>query len=323
MTIKNILIVSLFVLINNSVFGQKEIAKLNVVVSVDDNLKETFKEAGRLVIYFTTENEIEPRNSSTSNGKGFVFSKDIDKWYQRETKYFIGTEDWTKSASWTFASAPHGIYNIQMVWVQNEGSKSIANSPGNLYSKSIKINTKETKDVKLVLSKIIQEKAKVATEITLVENELVKLFTFKSEVLSEWNNTPTTVKASILLPSGYLINPDKNYPVRYNIAEHEDSYTRVNELVNDVDFMSWWRSERAPQVITIFLDKIVPSPHSYKLDANNISPYGKMLVEEFIPKIEHQFRATDTAESRYIDGGSSSGWISLAIKQIYPETFGG
>ena len=316
MNIKNFFILALLVLTANSVIGQQDPAKLTFNISVTEELKTSFKSNGRLLIYMTTLEGVEPRTSSAFNGNGFVFGKNIQNWNKDEIQNLNGAEDWTTSGDWNFNAIPPGAYYMQMVWSQNGNSESQINSPGNLYSESVKVNPKLNQELTVSLSKIIPERK-------LVEHELVKSFSLKSDVLSKWWNQPMQVKASVLLPSGYSKNPDKKYPVRYNVAGYGGRYTRVNSLVGNQEFMSWWTSKEAPQIITVFLDGEGPFGDSYHLDSENSGPYGEMLISELIPKIEKQFRATGSSETRFVDGCSTGGYVSLALQLFYPETFNG
>jgi enterochelin esterase-like enzyme len=316
MNIKNFFILTLLVLTTNSVIGQQESAKLTFNISVKKELKASFKSNGRLLIYISGVDGVEPRNSSAFNGNGFVFGKNIKKWNKNETKSLNGNEDWTKTSNWNFNSIPHGNYNIQLVWSQNGNSESQINSPGNLYTESIKINTKIKQEITISLSKIIPERK-------LVQHDLVAFFSIKSNVLSNWWNRPMNVKVSVLLPSGYSKNPNKKYPIRYNVAGYGGRYTRVNRLVDNKEFISWWKSDEAPQVITVFLDGEGPFGDSYQLDSDNSGPYGEMLINELIPKIEKQYRAIGSPKTRFVDGCSTGGWVSLALQLFYPEKFNG
>jgi S-formylglutathione hydrolase FrmB len=313
---KNLLILTLFVLATNIMIGQQESVKLAFHISVHKKLKASFKSAGRLLIYIAETDKIEPRKSSIYNGNGVVFGTNINNWDKNETKHLNGSQDWTTTANWNFNSVPHGDYYVQLVWSQNGASESKVNSPGNLYSESFKINTKVKQEIRLSLSKIIPERK-------LITHDLVKLFSFQSDTLSKWWNQPMNIKASVLLPSGYAKNPSKNYPIRYNVAGYGGRYTRVNRLLNNKEFMSWWTSEEAPQIITIFLDGEGPFGDSYQLDSENSGPHGEMLINELIPNIEKQFRAIGSSETRFVDGCSTGGWVSLALQLFYPETFNG
>jgi len=160
-------------------------------------------------------------------------------------------------------------------------------------------------------------------ERELADNKLVKFYSFQSDILSKWWDKPMGFKMSVLLPSGYYEHPDKKYPVRYNVSGYGGRYTRVNRLANDEEFMKWWTSDEAPQIVTVFLDGEGPFGDCYHLDSENSGPYGEAFTTELIPKVEKEFRITGNMETRFVDGCSTGGWVSLALQLYYPEVFNG
>lgn len=156
----------------------------------------------------------------------------------------------------------------------------------------------------------------------LVKHELLQEFSYESAALSTFNGKPTTIKAAVLLPSGYAGNKKTQYPVRYNIAGYGGSYLRVNRLLQNQKFNSWWTSTEAPQVITVFLNGEGPYGDPYQLNSENSGPYGDALIKEIIPAIDAKYR-TLGVKARYTDGCSTGGWVSLALQLIYPDDFNG
>ena len=309
---------TLFALILSSyalLYGQDASMKISMTLSVDDEIKSSFKSEGRLLIYFSEEDKGEPRYVSIYSGQGAIFGKNIQNWQKDEAQEISG-DNWLKTSEWDLNSVPSKVYYVQAVWKQNLGLESQPNSPGNLYSESVKIEPNQTRGIEISLASIIPERK-------LVEHEQVELFSIESEVLGKWWNKPMNVKASVLLPSGYAANPDKKYPVRYNVAGYGGRYTRVNRLVKNDDFMSWWSSKDAPQIITVFLDGEGPYGDSYQLDSENSGPYGETLINELIPKIEATYRIIGSPQMRFVDGCSTGGWVSLALQLYYPESFNG
>jgi len=124
------------------------------------------------------------------------------------------------------------------------------------------------------------------------------------------------------LPSGYFENPGKEYPIRYNVGGGFGSLKYVNRYVNDTAFFNWWRSDKAPQIITVYLDGEIKG-NIYHVDSDNKGPFGHSLINEFIPYIENLYRGTDSPRTRFTDGCSTGGWGSLALQLFYPETFNG
>ncbi|MBN1821836.1 MAG: hypothetical protein JW833_14035, partial [Prolixibacteraceae bacterium] len=128
----------------------------------------------------------------------------------------------------------------------------------------------------------------------------------------------------VLLPSGYYKNPDAKYPVRYNIAGYGGRYTRAARYAREgSSFYNWWLSDEAPQIINVFLDGEGPFGDCYQLDSENSGPFGTALTEELIPFVEKKFRGIGTPESRFVDGCSTGGWVSLALQIFYPDFFNG
>ena len=154
-------------------------------------------------------------------------------------------------------------------------------------------------------------------ERELIQNDLVKEVDFKSELLSTWWDKTMMIKASVLLPHNY--DESKAYPIGYNVAGYGGRYTRVNRLVSNEEFMEWWDLEESPQVINVFLDGEGPFGDSYQVDSENSGPYGTSLVNELIPFIEQMYRGTASPTTRFVDGCSTGGWVSLGLQLYYPD----
>ena len=143
----------------------------------------------------------------------------------------------------------------------------------------------------------------------------------QSDTLSKWWGKPVNLKASILLPHDY--DSTKAYPIRYNVAGYGGRYTRINRITENENAMKWLDSKQAPQIITVFLDGEGPFGDSYQMDSDNSGPYGYALINELIPFIESQYRGTQSSTTRFVDGCSTGGWVSLGLQLYYPDFFNG
>lgn len=219
------------------------------------------------------------------------------------------------TAAWTFDRVPEDDYYIQIVW-DHDKEESRIDAPGNVFSRVEKIEVNQDLQVDLTLSEIIGKRK-------ILEHTHVKEVSLKSELLSKFWNREMELKASILLPSTYFVEPNKKYPVRYNIAGYGGRYTRINSVMGNKTFSDWWLSGEAPQIINVFLDGEGPFGDSYQLDSENSGPYGTALIEELIPHIESTYRSTGEAKYRFVDGCSTGGWVSLALQLYYPDEFNG
>lgn len=302
---------ALLLLVSFQLEAQKQTVEVSLQLSIADDVKPMHQQNGRLFLYFSTTDEFEPRYASIYTG-GIIFAKQINNWDASQQLTLDGQEEWISTAEWDLKSLPFGAYFVQVVWRQNEAYD--ANSAGNLYSSVQRVETHENLKIQLKLSEIIPEPK-------LVEHDLVELFTFQSKVLSDWWNKPMHIKASVLLPHNHRKEPNQNNTFRYTIGGYGDRYTRINDLVADTLFMDWWTSSKAPQIITVFLDGEGPFGDSYQLDSENSGPYGQALIAELIPAIEQRYNTTGKPATRFVDGCSTGGWVSLALQLFYPSQF--
>jgi len=62
---------------------------------------------------------------------------------------------------------------------------------------------------------------------------------------------------------------------------------------------------------------------SYAVNSANVGPYGDAIENELIPAIEKQFRGIGQGWARFVYGGSTGGWESLAAQVFYPDHYNG
>jgi len=244
-----------------------------------------------------------------------MFARNIQEFNVHEEISISASSDFIATSDWSLGEVPEGTYYLQLLWDQDREESRI-DAPGNIYSKVKKIEVKESMEIDMILTEIIEPR-------TVIDHTHVKEVTFKSELLSKWWKKDMMLKASVLLPGSYFDEPNKTFPVRYNVAGYGGRYTRVNRLVNNKTFSDWWFSEDAPQIINVFLDGEGPFGDSYQMDSENSGPYGKALIEELIPHIESTYRGTGSSKYRFVDGCSTGGWVSLALQLYYPDDFNG
>ncbi|MEE9463103.1 MAG: alpha/beta hydrolase-fold protein [Bacteroidales bacterium] len=287
-------------------------------VSVADSLQEKFQSDGRLYIFISENPYGEPRFQlwPVSPMKNYIFARNYGNWKAGGILKIDAGSGLIRTGHFDLGEVPEGEYKIQVLWDQNaEGSR--INSAGNLHSKVQSVNINKDQEIGIRLEQEIPP-------LKLADHKFVKLVDMKSDTLSSWWDKPVKLKASVLLPSGYFDNPELYYPVRYNVAGYGGRYNRVNQLVREQSkFSQWWFSGEAPQVINVFLDGDGPFGDSYQVDSENNGPYGYALIHELIPYIEDTYRGLATAESRFVDGCSTGGWVSLALQIFYPDCFNG
>ncbi len=289
---------------------------LQVQVALSDAQQAVFQADGRLFLFLTTSPNKTPMDGTWPGPDNFVFAQNVTDWDGQQPMRLPANSDWTRTGDWTLSNVPAGTYYAQVLWKQNS-DESRLQVPGNLYSPKQEIQLTKSQTISFSLSEAFAPRS-------LIEHPLVREFTLQSDTLSRWWGKPMSVKAAVLLPSGFAAHPEASYPVRYNVAGYGGRYTRVNRMMQDGnEFAEWWTTEEAPQIITVFLDGEGPFGDSYQLDSENSGPYGYALIHELIPAIEREYRAVGTPAARFVDGCSTGGWVSLALQVYYPEVFNG
>jgi hypothetical protein len=287
-------------------------SSLQISTTVSKEVLKDFRSNGRIFLFIGTSNNREPRMNTWPNKNNLIFATNLENWEAGKSFNFDGSAQLIKSVDVSLNNIPNGKYSIQILWDQDTNESRI-NAPGNLYSESIAIDLNENKTIDLPLTKIIQR-------IKPVEHKLLKEVNIKSEILSKWWGKEMRLKAAVILPRNFFEQPDQKYAIRYNIAGYGGRYTRSSRFLRNMD---WWTSDQAPEIVNVYLDGEGPFGDCYQLDSENSGPYGTALINELIPYIEKEFRGLGTPESRFVEGCSTGGWVSLALQVFYPDFFGG
>ena len=295
--------------------AQDKTFDLTVNVNVSSALKKDFVKKGRMYLFITQDLRGEPYKSTAPEPwlVSSIFAKNIASFDPNKALQLKHDEEWIGTASWNLKAVPEGKYNIQVLW-DHDVSESRIEAPGNIYSEKQTITIDKSTTVEVGLSTVIPQRE-------VISHELSRTVNFKSALLSKFWNKPMYLKASILLPRNY--DSTKVYPIRYNVAGYGGRYDRINYQLEDEEFMKWWTSDDAPEIICVYLDGEGPFGDSYQMDSDNSGPYGESLVSELIPYIEGKYRGTNSAKERFVDGCSTGGWVSLGLQIYYPDVFDG
>ncbi|MFC1562226.1 alpha/beta hydrolase-fold protein [candidate division KSB1 bacterium] len=210
-------------------------------------------------------------------------------------------------------------HTVKLHMDQGEGQRW-QRSPGNLFSepKEVHFNPNSGERISIVLDQIIPPIA------PREDTEWVKNIRIQSRLLTDFWGQPMHIGAHILLPKGFEEHPNARYPVHY-IQGH---FPRGNPGGFNEDgsnqFSQAWMSDNFPRFITVTIDHANPYyDDSYGVNSENLGPYGDAIVTELIPEIERLFRGIGKPYSRTLSGGSTGGWIALAMQVFYPDFFGG
>ncbi len=138
----------------------------------------------------------------------------------------------------------------------------------------------------------------------------------------------------VYLPEEYLADPARRFPVFYL----HDGQNLIDGRTSFVAFRTWQADTttdaltRAGQIEPVILVAIANTgvrrmaeytPTRDLLRGGGAGPrYGRLLVEELKPLIDHHFRTLPTAPDTALGGSSLGGLISLALALDYPNVFG-
>jgi enterochelin esterase-like enzyme len=88
-------------------------------------------------------------------------------------------------------------------------------------------------------------------------------------------------------------------------------------------FRKDWLADDTPRMVLLELDGAGPYGDPYQVNSANNGPYGDAVTQELIPTVEKQFHCMAKPYARFLSGGSTGGWVSLALQVFYPGFFNG
>lgn len=295
---------------------------------------------GRALVILSRTNRREPRFQVYTGGVPF-FGKDIVRLEPGQAVMIDGDTFGYPLAN--LAEIPPGEYFVQgfinlytefkrsdgfTIWMHNdqwEGQRW-NRSPGNLFSDVQKVYIDPQADTAVELSC-----GNTIPPVTVPpDSDYVKRIKFQSKILSDFWGEPMYLGAVILLPQGYENDPHKLYPVNYiqgHFSLRAPYGFREPEDVQEGrpnNFYDFWTSKACPPMIAVTFQH--PCPYyddSYAVNSPNVGPYGDAIMQELIPYIEENFQIIRKPYARVLSGGSTGGWISLALQIFYPDFFGG
>ena len=212
-----------------------------------------------------------------------------------------------------------GAYAVQAILHINP-DLNVPNAPGDLYSsvKKVKLDPAIGGTVALELSRAIPE------ETLHPDTELVKYVKIRSPLLSEFHRRPIFLRAGVILPRDFASEPDRRYPLRVHIGGYGARFTGAGaRMTAGSAFHDFWMADDTPRMILVGLDGAGPLGDPYQVNSANHGPYGDAVTRELIPHIERTFRGIGRGSARVLDGGSTGGWVSLALQVFYPDFWSG
>jgi hypothetical protein len=212
-----------------------------------------------------------------------------------------------------------GTYTVQAL-LHASADLNVRGAPGNLFSaaRKVRLDPAAGGTVALELSHVIPPEALPP------DTELVRYVKIRSQLLSEFHGRPIFLRAGVILPRDFDRKPDQLYPLRVHIGGYGARFTEVGaRMAAGTSFREAWMADGTPRMILVSLDGAGPLGDPYQVNSANNGPYGDAITRELIPKIEQAFRGIGRGWARVLDGGSTGGWVALALQVFYPEYWSG
>ena len=211
-------------------------------------------------------------------------------------------------------------------------------APGNLYSKPMKVHVGPGgPPIAISLDQVIPPIVPEA------RYKICAAYPDSERVADEVLGTPMYLSAIVLVPEGFDEHPQARFPLmifhdhfvtgfddfrttppdpnlkpNYSERFHLAGYNRIQQDEAYKEYQKWI-SPGFPRVLVMKIQHANPYyDDSYAVNSANLGPYGDAIETELIPAVEKKFRAIGQGWARFMYGGSTGGWESLAVQIFYP-----
>jgi hypothetical protein len=315
---------------------------------------------GRLLLLVSTDESQEPRFLIENGPKTQqAFGIDVDGWAAGEAAAFGPDAIGYPLAS--LRDLPAGTYTVQAVlhkyetFHRSDGhtvklpmdrgeGQQWNKAPGNLYSHPRKVTIDGTsKDaIEITLDQVIPPIPDPPTTKYIRHERIL------SERLTKFWGRPMYLGANILVPEGFDSHPQAHYPLVINHGHFSTDFDGFREQPPDPNLkpdysdrfrvagynrtqQEWayqlykdWTGPTFPRMLIVEIQHANPFyDDSYAVNSENLGPYGDAITYELIPYIEKKYRGLGAGWARFMYGGSTGGWESMAAQILYPDEYNG
>lgn len=290
---------------------------LRFEVTLDPSLPA--QPSGRLLVVMASSDRVEPRRLIGRTGRTATPTVGVDVPALAPGDRVILDATAAAFPIEGLADLPAGEYHVQAVLNTNRDIRS-PGAPGSLYSEPLQVALEpaQNEPVRLTLSRRIPD------EQLPPDEEYLRFIKIRSDLLTQFHGRPIYIRAGVILPPGFEQEPERRYPLRVHIGGYGSRYTRVGSMMRPGSpFRDAWLAADAPRMVLLHLDGAGPNGDPYQVNSANNGPYGDAVTQELIPYVEREFRGIGEPHARVLDGGSTGGWVSLALQIFYPDFFNG
>src|SRR3984957_11387858 len=119
------------------------------------------------------------------------------------------------------------------------------------------------------------------------------------------------------------VPPDADLKPDYSERFRISGYNKIQQE-EEYKFYQQWIAPKFPRFLVAQINHANPYyDDSYAVNSAYLGPYGDAIETELIPAIEKTFRAIGQGWARFVYGGSTGGWESLAVQIFYPDHYNG
>ena len=218
-----------------------------------------------------------------------------------------------------------------------------SHKPGNLFSKPRVVRVgRAAPPVAISLDEVIPP---VHAE---PDTKSIRHIRIQSALLTKFWGRPVFLAAIVLVPEGFDSHPQAHYPLivfhdhfvtglndfretppdpdlkpDYSERFHMAGYNRIQQQEAYKNYQAWI-APGTPRMLIVKLQHANPYyDDSYAVNSANLGPYGDAIESELIPAIERRFRGIGQGWARFVYGGSTGGWESLAVQMFYSDHYNG
>lgn len=281
-----------------------------IKVHLDTSVKHAL--TGRLYVFTSTDTTKGVQDPDPFNPTP-TFLLDVQSWLGGETKVLDSS---AAAYPLKLTQLKPGYYKFAAVFDIDNEERNNTTTAGNWYSKDVIVQIKEgtAADIQLYLKRTIPQRA-------FKETEHIKLLQLKSELVSAFRKRASYIKAAVILPKNYHQNSTTYYPVVFVIPGWGGTHYDVFNPAISKRYGFTLGKEK----IFVYLNPESNNPfglHAF-IDSRVNGPWGKSLVEEFIPYLTKNYRINSNSNVHFVAGQSSGGYAALWLQLNYPSAFGG
>ncbi|MCE2943058.1 MAG: hypothetical protein ACK5Z1_02140 [Gemmatimonadota bacterium] len=324
--------------------------------------RATAPQDGRLLLLLSADSSAEPRFQIAYGPRTqLVFGSDVEGWAPGASRVVPASSFGFPIRN--LRDVPRGTYRVQAFLNRYETfrladgrvlklapdrgeGQQWATKPGNLYSAPRTITWDPAAPTPIALT--LDQEVPPVGDFAKKETQYVKYVRIRSEKLSTFWGRDMFLAAWVLLPEGFDSHPQARYPLVINHGHFPSSLSGWRETPPDAglapdfserfqlagynriqqelayDFFQSWTGKGFPRMLLMEIQH--PTPYyddSYAVNSANNGPYGDAIEQELIPEVERRFRGLGAGWARFVFGGSTGGWESMAVQMFNPDFYNG